>query len=85
MKAGRVVLDDEADRQILLTWANETLDALIVVLAFIIIDLDRPRRGLIRVDQRNLEALQVAVDAAESSGDADVAPDLPRPAVTGRR
>jgi len=69
------------------SFATYILVALIVVLAFIIVDLDRPRRGLIRVDQRSLEALQVAIDAAESSrsGGEDAVPDLPRPAVTGRR
>ena len=31
---------------------------LIVVLVFIIIDLDRPRRGLIQVSQKSLQDLQ---------------------------
>lgn len=42
------------------------LVGLIVVLAFIIIDLDRPRRGLVRVDQRSMVALEAVMlnDAA---------------------
>ncbi len=43
------------------------LIVLIVVLAFIIIDLDRPRRGLIKVDQSSLVELKTAIDAAETS------------------
>jgi hypothetical protein len=43
------------------------LVALIVVLAFIIMDIDRPRRGLIKVDQTSLSDLKVAVDADLSS------------------
>lgn len=39
---------------------------LIVMLAFIIIDLDRPRRGFIRVDQSSLTKLKSAVDMAQS-------------------
>ncbi|MGB5344761.1 MAG: hypothetical protein WBN23_01220, partial [Woeseia sp.] len=37
------------------------LVALIVVLVFIIIDLDRPRRGLIEVNQASLVSLAEAV------------------------
>lgn len=37
--------------------------ALIVVLVFVIIDLDRPRRGLIEVDQRSLVELRQALSA----------------------
>jgi hypothetical protein len=36
---------------------------LIVLLVFIIIDLDRPRRGLIAVSQQSLVELQLAIDA----------------------
>jgi hypothetical protein len=39
---------------------------LIVVIAFIIIDLDRPRRGLIKVDQMSLIDLKAAVDADQA-------------------
>lgn len=53
---------------------------LIVVLAFVIVDLDRPRRGLIRVDPSSLIQLKSAIDAAQSGA----APQAPRPAVTGR-
>jgi hypothetical protein len=59
---------------------------LIVVLTFIIVDLDRPRRGLIRVSQASLIDLGVAIDSAQSAGDQGLVPeDMPRPAVTGRR
>lgn len=37
--------------------------ALIVLLVFIIIDLDRPRRGLIRISQDSLIELKAAIDA----------------------
>ncbi len=39
--------------------ATHAMVALIVVLVFIIIDLDRPRRGLIQIDQRSLLELDV--------------------------
>jgi len=59
---------------------------LIVVLTFIIVDLDRPRRGLVRVCQTSLIGLGVAIDSAQSAGDRGLVPeDMPRPAVTGRR
>jgi hypothetical protein len=59
---------------------------LIVVLTFIIIDLDRPRRGLIRVSQNSLIELGTAIDIAQSAGTPGAVPeDAPRPAVTGRR
>lgn len=59
---------------------------LIVVLTFIIIDLDRPRRGLIRVSQTSLIELGTAIDSAQSAGVLGRVPeDVPRPAVTGRR
>ncbi len=41
--------------------------ALIVVLVFIIIDLDRPRRGLIQVSQKSLLELQTAVRSQSTS------------------
>lgn len=37
--------------------------ALVVVMVFIIIDLDRPRRGLIQVSQRSLVGLKTSIDA----------------------
>jgi uncharacterized membrane protein (Fun14 family) len=62
------------------------LAALIVVLAFVIIDLDRPRRGFIQVDQASLVNLKTAIDADQSAvAQRPVPPDAPRPAVTGRR
>lgn len=51
---------------------------LIVVLAFVILDLDRPRRGFVLVDQGPLLQLQAGIVAAQAGGDA------PRAAVTGR-
>ncbi len=36
---------------------------LIIILNFIIIDLDRPRRGLIKVDQQSLQELQQSIHA----------------------
>lgn len=39
------------------------LVALLVTLAFIIVDLDRPRRGLIEVDRSSLIALKDSIDA----------------------
>ncbi len=62
------------------------LAALIVVVAFVITDLDRPRRGFIRVDQTSLVNLKAAIDAAQAAGAQQAVPvDAPRPAVTGRR
>jgi len=59
---------------------------LIVVLTLIIVDLDRPRRGLIRGSQASLVDLGVTMDSAQSAGDRGLVPeDMPRPAVTGRR
>jgi hypothetical protein len=43
------------------------LVALIVIIVFIIIDLDRPRRGLIRVSQASLTDLQAAMTADATS------------------
>lgn len=60
--------------------------ALIVVLVFIIVDLDRPRRGLIKVDQSSLTDLKAAIDVAQAVESQPTIPvDIPRPAVTGRR
>jgi hypothetical protein len=46
---------------------------LIVIIVFIIIDLDRPRRGLIEVSQKNMLDLQATI-AAERDGAVDAAP-----------
>jgi hypothetical protein len=46
------------------TFATFTMVTLIVLLVFIIIDLDRPRRGLIEVSQESLTDLQQAINAA---------------------
>jgi hypothetical protein len=43
--------------------ATYLLVALIVLLVFVIIDLDRPRRGLIEVSQQSLLDLQSSVAA----------------------
>ena len=62
------------------------LVALIVVLVFIILDLDRPRRGFIEVNQRSLVELQAALN--EDAGGVD-RPSRPahgqRPASGGQR
>ncbi len=44
--------------------ATYMMVGLIVVLVFIIVDLDRPRRGLIQVDQHSLLELKASIDAA---------------------
>jgi uncharacterized membrane protein (Fun14 family) len=44
------------------------LIGLMVVLVFIILDLDRPRRGIINVDHSSLQDLQTRVKAALKSG-----------------
>jgi hypothetical protein len=62
------------------------LVALIVILAFVIVDLDRPRRGLIKIDHTSLNDLKAAIDLAQAAGTRQQGTsDLPRPAVTGRR
>jgi hypothetical protein len=50
--------------------------ALIVLLVYIIIDLDRPRRGLIEVSQKSLTDLQAAV-RAEASAESAVPAGMP--------
>ena len=45
------------------SFATYIMVALIVVLVFIIIDLDRPRRGLIQVSQKSLIDLQAVINA----------------------
>ena len=68
------------------SFATLILVALIVILAFLIVDLDRPRRGLIRVDHTSLDDLKAAIDVTQSADTRQPgAPDIPRPAVTGRR
>jgi hypothetical protein len=58
---------------------------LVVLLVFIIVDLDRPRRGLIQVNQKSLIELRVGIDAAQGSGTQPSAPtDGPGPAREGR-
>lgn len=44
------------------------LVALIVFLVFIVIDLDRPRRGFIEVSQQSLIDLQANLEAAQDNG-----------------
>ena len=46
--------------------ATYIMVVLIVLLVFIIIDLDRPRRGLIKVSQKSLTQLQTAIDQGQS-------------------
>ena len=47
--------------------ASYIMVALIVLLVFIIIDLDRPRRGLITVSHKSLTELRSAIDAETSA------------------
>jgi hypothetical protein len=42
--------------------ATVSMAALIVLVIFIVIDLDRPRRGLIQVDQSSMMALRLQID-----------------------
>lgn len=53
---------------------------LIVVLSFVILDLDRPRRGLIKVDQSILVDLAAAINSTDEASSRNVLR-----AVTGRR
>jgi hypothetical protein len=54
----------------------------IVLLTFVIIDLDRPRRGLIRVSQTSLIEVKAAIDKAQS---ADAQPAVPADGASPRR
>lgn len=57
---------------------------LIVVLTFVIIDLDRPRRGLIQVDQTSFLQLQAAITAHQTTATEPMAPSGRPPAtITG--
>lgn len=47
-----------------LSWSTYVLIALVIVLTFIVIDLDRPRRGLIQVDHGSLVRLKAGIDEA---------------------
>jgi len=58
------------------------LVGLIVVLAFVIIDLDRPRRGLIKVDQTSLIDVKAVIDQAQSAG---AQPAVPADGASPRR
>ena len=49
-------------------FATYIMVALIVLLVFTIIDLDRPRRGLIEVSQKSLIDLQTAINASRNVG-----------------
>jgi hypothetical protein len=51
------------------SFATYILVTLIVFLVFIIIDLDRPRRGLIEVSQQSLVDLQLSREAVRSRED----------------
>jgi hypothetical protein len=54
--------------------ATHVMVALIVVLVFIILDLDRPRRGLIKVNQASLIELQAAINTENKTDDRRSAP-----------
>ena len=61
------------------------LVALIAILVFIILDLDRPRRGLIRVSQESLVSLQTTINAGTKTDPRSIPADLPPPAHTESR
>ena len=68
------------------TQVTYILTGLVVVLAFIVVDLDRPRRGLIKVDQSSITDLKAAIDLAQTAGTRSAPPaNVPRRAVTGHR
>ncbi|HSN81764.1 MAG TPA: hypothetical protein VLS88_04245 [Polyangiales bacterium] len=67
------------------SFATYILIGLVVVLAFVIVDLDRPRRGMIKVDQGSLHGLKTAIDLAQREENHEDVTQLPRPAVTGRQ
>ena len=48
--------------------ATYVLSTLILLLLLIIIDLDRPRRGLIRIDQSSMVELKSEIDSAAAAG-----------------
>lgn len=52
-------------RPLIVTYVLMTL---LVTLAFIIVDLDRPRRGLIEVDRSSLTKVKDSIDAQQSTG-----------------
>ena len=54
--------------------ATYILIGLMVVLVFIVLDLDRPRRGIINVDHSSLQDLQTSVKA-QLKNDRRLAPE----------
>ena len=56
------------------SFVTYVLVALITVLVFVILDLDRPRRGFIRVSQHSLLELQAAVHQNEPPASGAVSP-----------
>ena len=44
--------------------ATYAMSALVLLLVLIIVDLDRPRRGLIRIDQSSMLDLKLEIDSA---------------------
>lgn len=50
--------------------ATYVLSSLILLLLLIIVDLDRPRRGLIRIDQSSMVELKSEIDSALAAGTA---------------
>lgn len=57
---------------------THVLIALIVILVFVILDLDRPRRGLIRIDQTSLIELKSAIHASGTLVDSSAPPSSTR-------
>jgi len=54
------------------SWVTFGMVALMAVLVYVILDLDRPRRGLIRVSETNLLDLQASIK--EDPGAAGASP-----------
>ena len=57
---------------------THVLIVLIVILAFVILDLDRPRRGLIRIDQTSLIELKANMHASGTPNDSGALPSSAR-------
>jgi hypothetical protein len=68
------------------SWATFAMVTLILVLVFVILDLDRPRRGLIMVSEKSLLDLQASIRAEGGVAAAPIpAASGARPASGGQR
>lgn len=55
------------------SWVTYAMTVLILVLVFVILDLDRPRRGLIRVSEKSMLDLQASIKGNADAGAAGAA------------